>query len=214
MKKRNTMDFGREERRGAQGGIGSERRSAGRYPAPRSGGRGAVFSLPVMLGFAAVVLLFYLCNMEARALELKDESEIPETYELLYVNADTFLYEDADEASAVLRELKKQELVVPVETGGAWAKVTTGGVTGYVKSEYVQAENPDPQAVQEIAEQERWDAEFIDEVERLLKEKKRSRIYGIIVVCLIVGIFAAGIVSTVVRRKQEERVGESEKKLS
>lgn len=177
-------------------------------------GRRAVFSVSAVLGFAVVVLLFYLCNMEARALELKDESERPEAYELLYVNADTFLYEDADEASAVLRELKKQELVVPVEIGGAWAKVTTGDVTGYVKSEYVQAENPDPQVAQEIAEQERWDAEFIDEVERLLKEKKRSRIYGVIVICLIVGIFAAGIVSTVVRRKQEERAGESEKKLS
>ena len=157
----------------------------------------------LFIGMALSVLLCLLCDTKAYAMELKEESERESAYQLLYVNEDTFLYEEADEASAVLRELKKQELVVPVEAGALWVKVSFGELTGYVKSEYVQTESPDPLVAREMAEQEAYDAEFINEVERLTKEQTRSRIYGMIVICIIVGIFAAGIVSTVMQKKSE-----------
>ena len=146
-------------------------------------------------------ILFFMWGSRTYALELKEESEKPEAYQLLYLNTDTFLYEEAKESSAVLRELKKQEIVVPVEYGIPWVKVSIGELTGYVKSEYVQAESPDPAVSREIAEQEAYNTELIDEMDRLLAEQKRSRIYGIIIICIIVGIFAAGIASTVVGKK-------------
>lgn len=145
--------------------------------------------------------LFFMCGSQAYALELKEESEETKPYQLLYLNTDTFLYEEARESSAVLRELKKQEIVAPVEYGIPWVKVSIGELTGYVRSEYVQAESPDPAVSRELAEQEAYHTEMIDEMDRLLAEQKRSRIYGIIIICIIVGIFAAGIVSTAVGRK-------------
>lgn len=162
------------------------------------------FAGPVLIGLLFAGMLFHLCGIEAHALELKDESERPDSYELLYVNTDTFLYEEADEVSTVLRELKKQELVVPVELGVPWVKVSIGELTGYVKSDYVQTESPDPRVAQELEEQAEYNAEFANEVERLTKEQRRSRIYGVLIICIIVGIFAAGIVSTVMGRRQEE----------
>lgn len=161
-----------------------------------------VSMLRVIIGLFFAGMLFCLSGAEAHALELKEESERTDSYQLLYINTDTFLYEEADEASAVLRELQRQELVVPVEVGAVWAKVTIGNAAGYVKSEYVQAESPDPLVAREMEEQAQYNAELINEVERLTKEQKRSRIYGIIVICIIAGIFGAGIVSTVLRRKQ------------
>lgn len=162
------------------------------------------FAAPALAGLVFAGIFFYLCGMRAHALELIEESERPDSYQLLYLNTDTFLYEEDDETSAVLRELKKQEMVVPIEPGVPWVKVSFGELTGYVKSEYVQAESPNPVVAQEMAGQEVYNTEFINEVERLTKEQKRSRLYGIIVICMIAGIFAAGIASTVVRRKQEE----------
>lgn len=177
----------------------SGRRGAGIFASQHIAYFGRMFLLLLIAGMLSV-----LYGTQAQALTLKEESDRPSSYELLFINEDTFLYEQEDETSAVLLELKKQQLVVPVEIGVPWVKVSIGDVTGYVKSQYVQMENPDPLAVQEFEEQEEYHVELINEIERLREEQKRSRIYGIIIICIIVGIFAAGIVSTIVARKQEE----------
>lgn len=171
--------------------------------------RGAASVGLLIAGMLLVGSLFAIHGIEAHALELKDEAERPDAYHLMYVNTDTFLYEEPDENSAALMELKKQSLVVPTEVGDVWVKGSIGEVTGYVKREYLQTESPDPDVAQEIKEQEAYDVEFINEIDRLLREQKRSRIYGIIVILIIAGIFAAGIVSTIMRKKQEEAKDEN-----
>lgn len=162
------------------------------------GTAGKWFAAALAAGF-----FFLLCGSRAQALELKEGSERPESYQLFYLNGDTFLYEEADETSTVLRELKKMEMVVPVEIGVPWMKVSIGGITGYIKSAFAQQESPDPAVAQEMEEQAAYDVELINEIGRLTAEQKRSRVYGIIIICMIVGIFAAGIASTVVRKKGE-----------
>lgn len=198
--------FIRTDEKAANGRFGkaeeSARRESGlhvrrkRWLRKGTGTAGKWFAAALAAGF-----FFLLCRIPVQALELKEGSERPESYQLFYLNGDTFLYEDADETSTVLRELKKMELIVPVEIGVPWMKVSIGGITGYIKSVFAQPESPDPAVAQEMEEQAAYDVELINEIGRLTAEQKRSRVYGIIIICMIVGIFAAGIASTVVRKK-------------
>lgn len=158
----------------------------------------------VMLVFAASVIAIgaQMGSMHVWALELRDDAEDAAAIQLMYVNTDTCLYERADDQSAVLLQLHAQDVVVPVEIGVPWIKVMLGEISGYVRSEYVQIENPDPLAIRELEDQAAYDVEFINEIDRLTKEQKRSRIYGILMIIAVVGIFAVGIVGTVIGRKK------------
>ncbi len=44
----------------------------------------------------------------------------------------------------------------------------------------------------------------VEEVERYRAEAKRSRIWGVVIVLLVVAIFAVGIISTIQVKKQKE----------
>lgn len=149
---------------------------------------------------AAIVLVCGAHGIEASAFGQGGDAQITEQIQMVYVNADTCLYESAGDESAVLLQLHAQDVVMQIETGSVWVKVQTGNVVGYVLSEYVQIENPDPSAAREFREQEAYDAEFVNEVVRLTKEQRQSRIYGCLMILAIVGIFAAGIASTVLPR--------------
>lgn len=46
----------------------------------------------------------------------------------------------------------------------------------------------------------------IEEVERYRAEAKRSRIWGIVIVLLVVGIFATGIISTTRIEKEKRKI--------
>lgn len=154
---------------------------------------------------ACIAVIALVCGahgIEASAQGQSGSAQTTEQIQMVYVNADTCLYERADEESAVLLQLHAQDVVMQIETGSVWVKVRTGDVVGYVMSGYVQIENPDPAAAREFQQQEVYDAEFVNEVVRLTKEQRQSRIYGCLMILAIVGIFAAGIVSTVLPRRK------------
>lgn len=128
--------------------------------------------------------------------------------QMLYINADTNLYQRASENAKVLTELTEGSLVIFIEGSDTWSKVCLGEFTGYVKTELLQKESPNEELHEEMENLEVYDAEFVNEVERLMAEKRRSRIFGAIIVVLIVAIFGVGIFSTLRKKKQAE--GEKE----
>ncbi len=134
--------------------------------------------------------------------------------QMLYVNTDTKIYESDSEQSKVLLELPACSMVALMEDGGEWTKVMYQRLTGYVKTSDLQAENPNPKAAEEYADLAEYDAAFIDELERLAAEKQRSRIYGAVIIVLIVAIFGVGIFTSLRKKNGLERGGteESDKK--
>lgn len=117
-------------------------------------------------------------------------------------------------------------VLVTGETQDGWYIVYYQGKTGYIdKNTPVDpATSIDPNesqavlVVQEI-DVEALDAEMealqmedkiiVEEVERYRAERRRSRIWGTVIVLLVIGIFAVGIVSTVrAEKKKKEDVHE------
>lgn len=128
--------------------------------------------------------------------------------QMLYVNQDTVMYERASENAKTVTKLPYGCLVIYIEGNDEWSKVRTGEFTGYVKSALLQKESPNAELHEEMEKLETYDAEFVNEVERLMAEKRESRIFGAIIVVLIVAIFGVGIFSTMRKKKKAE--GEKE----
>lgn len=102
------------------------------------------------------------------------------------------------------------------ETEDGWYKVSYQGKEGYILKEYIgnlQVETEDRGKV-EIneagldAEMEAMESEskmVIEEIERQRSEAKRSRVWTIVIVALVIGIFVTGIISTVNSGKNKKK---------
>ena len=124
-----------------------------------------------------------------KALQHADAKEAPDD------NAETvFSYEVGD------------YVYVTGETENGWLIVDYRGQTGYinVSSAVLEAEEIDIEALdEEMAAQEMRNKLIAEEMERYYAESRRSKIWGAVIVLLVVGIFAVGIISTVGSEKRE-----------
>lgn len=95
------------------------------------------------------------------------------------------------------------------ETENGWYIVSYQGKTGYINKKSAQQalseETIDVEALDEelVALQVR-DKIIVEEVERYRAETRRSRIWGTVIVLLVIGIFAVGIISTVRAEKNKK----------
>lgn len=124
--------------------------------------------------------------------------------QMLYTNTDTCMYAEMGENSETVQELPVGTVVVVEEERGDWSKVRVGEQEGYVRTKQLQAEHPATAVWEEMDDLEEYNATFINEIERLAAEKRRSRIFGAVIIALIVAIFGVGIFSTLRKRKQAE----------
>lgn len=117
-------------------------------------------------------------------------------------NAETaFSY---DEGSAVY---------VTGETDDGWYIVFYRGKTGYINKAISQGvletKEIDIEALdEELEAMQVRDKIIVEEVERYRAEVRRSRIWGTVIVLLVVGIFAVGIVSTIGTEKRNKKEGD------
>lgn len=119
--------------------------------------------------------------------------------------------EAPDEDSDTLASLQKGTAVIVYgEPQDSWCRIECQGVEGYIGSDALEqyqaeiAENlgQEFQAVEEDA------LRTIDEYELLQKEKRTSRIWGTVIVVLVIAIFVVGILSAL--RQNREKEGEEE----
>lgn len=102
-------------------------------------------------------------------------------------------------------------IMVVGETKDGWYKVSFQGKEGYIDmnaqkvKENVQKAEIDVEALDKEMEETAAEGKMIvEETERYRQEAKRSRIWGTIIVLLVVGIFATGIISTLRGEKQRK----------
>ncbi len=172
-------------------------------------------------GKIAVLLFFWCCslgifNLRARA-EEGDNISITEMNQVMTVATDCEATELPDDDSAGITSYCAGASVWVVgETDDGWYKVSYQGKEGFIRKEYIeglQVEMEDKEMV-EIneagldAEMEAMEAEgkmVVEEVERQRSEAKRSRVWTIVIVVLVIGIFVTGIISTVNLGKNKKK---------
>ena len=128
----------------------------------------------------------------------------------------------SDDAETVFTYDEGDHIYVTGETQNGWYIVYYRGQTGYINKNVSQGAEA-VQNVQIALEAEELDIEALDDelaaqevenkliaegVERYLSEARRSKIWGVIIVFLVIGIFAVGIVSTIRAEKKNKQYNE------
>lgn len=169
-----------------------------------------------------VALLLCVCcilgifTLQAKA-EEEDNISVTEMNQVMTVVADCEATEFPDSDSAGITSYSAGASVWVVgETDDGWYKVSYQGKEGYIRKEFVgglQVETEDKKMVELNeagldAEMEAVEAEgkmVVEEVERQRGEAKRSRVWTIVIVALVIGIFVTGIISTVNSGKNKKK---------
>lgn len=119
-----------------------------------------------------------------------------------------------DKADAVIEYDSGAVVYVVGETADGWYKVSYQEKQGYVRKSLL-TEIDEINAAELEAEMEMVETEskmVVEEVERYRAEARRSRIWGAVIILLVAGIFATGIISTVKSKKNMEKSKEEERK--
>ena len=132
--------------------------------------------------------------------------------------------EPKDDAATIFTYDEGDYIYVTGETPNGWYIVYYQGQMGYVNKKISQEsgalqDDQSEQNAQVVLETEKLDLEALDDelaaqevenkliaegVERYLTEARRSRIWGVVIVLLVIGIFAVGIVSTIRAEKKDQ----------
>ena len=183
----------------------------------------------IMKKFTTAFLLVMVISVMAAGYRLSAyaRDELTETQINLFMKALRQVdakAEPKDDAEAIFTYDEGDLIYVTGETPNGWYIVYYRGQTGYIdKSVSQNADIPeDDQSernMQAVFEAEELDLKALDDelaaqevenkliaegVERYLAEARRSRIWGIVIVLLVISIFAVGIISTVRTEKNKE----------
>ena len=101
--------------------------------------------------------------------------------------------EEPDENAAVTISY---HIYVTEQTAGGWYRVRYQDLTGYVRREQVAEIELDVEALdEEFAVEEAEGKLVVEEVERQRTEVRRSRIWGAVIILLVLGVYATGIIT-------------------
>ncbi len=158
--------------------------------------------------FAAVLFFGSMSALPVRAEEVKQEEGFTELNQIMVANEAVEAKETpANSGKTVITYESGASVFVIGETKDGWYKVSYQDKEGYVKKSALTMQEFDVEGIdKEFQESEAEGKLVIEEVERYRAEAKRSRIWGIVIVLLVVGIFATGIISTTRIEKEKKKI--------
>ncbi len=132
--------------------------------------------------------------------------EISELNQIMNAREDLEVKAAPDEtAETVFRYQGGDNVYVTGQTSDGWYRVRYQDIVGYIQAAQVGEMELDVAALnEEFAVEEMEGALVVEEVERYRTEARRSRIWGTIIILLVAGVFATGIISTVRSGKKKE----------
>lgn len=162
------------------------------------------------LGYA--VLCLTLCLMIGLHVKAEEINAVLGTLQVL--PADAEVKESPDMDSATVVTLKAGTAVIVENQDGKWTKVLYQDIEGYISDtavgsfESYVAEDSESleQEMLSVAEEEQ---RITEEYELILKQRRTSLIWGIVIAILIIGIFGVGVVAAI-RNSKEEEMAEGE----
>lgn len=161
----------------------------------------------VLFVLMSVLCLGAVISLPVRADESVREAEVTELNQIMVAKEALEAKEMPDDkADTVITYESGVTVFVIGETADGWYKVSYQDKEGYVRKSALAVQKLDVEALdKELAEAAEEGRLIIEEVERYRTEAKRSRIWGIIIVLLVVGIFTTGIISTVKIEKEKKK---------
>lgn len=160
-----------------------------------------VFTLMMVCCLGMITPLYTNAEEAAQEAEIIELNQIMQTRETVEVKS-----EPKDNAEVIATYSAGVPVYVVGETVDGWYQISYQNQKGFVhKSELTEMKEVDVAALDE--EMEAMEAEgkmVVEEVERYRAEVRRSRIWGTVIVLLVVGIFATGIISTVKAEKKKK----------
>lgn len=175
--------------------------------------------LATMLGIFFAVSGAGKDTLYVKAAEDKDaaqtESEVHayELYQLMSVDKNVDMKsEPKNSAETIISYQKGDTVFVTGEVGDGWYSAVYQGKEGYISKDSLSIVEIDVEGLDEEMEETWREAEFVVEtVERYREEARRSKIWGTVIVILVLGIFATGIISGIKSAKGEEEPEGKEK---
>ncbi len=146
--------------------------------------------------------------LSANAEETAQEAEIVELNQIMQAKeAVEAKAETKDNAEVIVTYSAGAPVYVVGETADGWYQISYQNQKGFVhKSELAEMKEIDAAALDEELEAAEAEGKMVvEEVERYRAEVRRSRTWGTVIVLLVVGIFATGIISTVKAEKEEKK---------
>lgn len=171
-----------------------------------------------LLLFMVLVLTFNLALLQVKANESGGDTAVTELNQVMTVLVDCEARELPQRGSAgVMSYSAGSPVWVIGETADGWYLVSYQDEKGYIPKDYIselQVEVEDQGVVglaeagldEEMTAVEAENKMVIEEIERQRGEAKRSHIWMIVIVLLVIGIFATGIISTVKAGKEKEKM--------
>lgn len=129
--------------------------------------------------------------------------EFTECSKLMEAVASVDATEQPDVNSAVITTFEQgTPVLVTGESEAGWYRITFQGQEGYVRMDAVkmavQVEGESLEELdRELDEMEQTNRIILEEVERMRTEQKRSMIWTVIIIILVISIFVVGIYSTI-----------------
>lgn len=137
---------------------------------------------------------------------LEDAAEISELSQLMTAE-ETVDMKTApeDDAEVIMSYQKGDSVFVTGETADGWYRAIYQDKEGYIPKQYLSVQEIDVEALNEEMARTEQEAQLVVEtVERYRADVRRSKIWGTVIVILVLGIFITGIISGVKSTKEKE----------
>lgn len=143
-----------------------------------------------------MIVMILETSMICFAAELEPDS-------LYQLTQDAQIYEQPDENSNVVAELPAGTGVICISSNDMWTEIKYQDIQGYVSTDNLKLYGDVTALDQEFQEVQNENDLRYGRMEAYISQQKSEKIWGSVIVVLIIAIFAVGIVSTVKRNKNQ-----------
>lgn len=149
--------------------------------------------LTCMLTMIMMILgMSFVCHAE----ELKENV-------LYQLQKDTGVYESADESSEVIAELSAGTGVICMSSDTEWTQIQYQDIQGYVPTAFLKMYGDQEALAAEFSEVQQENDLRYERMEEYIQQQKDARLWGSIIVILVIAIFGVGIFSAIKKNKQQ-----------
>ncbi len=167
---------------------------------------------------ALVLAVTVLCAAGVLTLPVRaagNEPEVTALSQIMSAKESFDMKEMPEESAPTLMTYEKGDSVfVTGETSDGWYRIIYQDKTGYVKKEVLGEEEIDIEGIDSELAANAEETKFVVEaVERYRVDARRSKIWGSVIILLVAGIFAVGIISALKTQKDEKEKNNKKKKI-
>ncbi len=147
---------------------------------------------------------------EEAVVQTENEINVSESGQLMVADEDIDMKtEPSDDAETIVSHKKGDLVFVTGEAADGWYRAIYQGKEGYVPQDSLSVQEIDVAGLDEEMARTQQEAKLVVEtVEHRRVQARRSKIWGSVIVVLVLGIFATGIISGMKGAKGKEEQGE------